>query len=100
MQEFDKALSSLCLNLVWVGKNEQGNPTIYPSFVQKTVSRNMVSDMRSTNSSGVSNPSNYSDTMNYKELSIMDPFSADINIGLSYSVKIAEFFKAETASEV
>ena len=100
MQEFDKALSSLCLNLVWVGKNEQGNPTIYPSFVQKTVSRNMVSDMRSTNSSGVSNPSNYSDTMNYKELSFMDPFSAEINIGLSYSVKIAEFFKAETASEV
>ena len=99
IQEFDRALSSLCFNLVWVGKNEQGAPTIYPSFVQKTLSRNLTSTVRSTDANSVGNNGNYDSGMKFKGLSFMDPYAAEINIGLSYNVKIAEFFKAETASE-
>ena len=99
IQEFDRALTSLSLNLVWVGKNEQGAPTIYPSFVQKTLSRNLVANIRSTDVSTVGNSSNYDSEMKFKALSFMDPHAAEINIGLAYNVKIAEFFKAETASE-
>ena len=99
IQEFDRALTSLSLNLVWVGKSEQGAPTIYPSFVQKTLSRNLVANIRSTDVSTVGNSSNYDSEMKFKALSFMDPHAAEINIGLAYNVKIAEFFKAETASE-
>ena len=99
IQEFDRALSSLCFNLVWVGKNEQGAPTIYPSFVQKTLSRNLTSTVRSTDANSVGNNGNYDSGMKFKGLSFMDPYAAEVNIGLSYNVKIAEFFKAETASE-
>ena len=99
IQEFDRALSSLCLNLVWVGKNQEGAPTLYPSFVQKTITRNMGDNIRSTDVATVGSASNYDSSMDFKALSFMDPYAAELNIGLSYSVKIAEFFKAETASE-
>ena len=98
--EFEKVLHSIVLNLVWIGKNQEDQPTIYPSFVQKMVSCQMMSAYRSTDVSIVAQSQNYDSDMNLKNLEFMNPFSVNLDIGLAYKVKIAEFFKADPASEV